>query len=135
MTDEAAEMIATLAILKVLGHYGHLIDGQSWDRLHEVFTDDAVFYVEPSNATMIGWRGIAERFSKIKHPLGHHFTNPVIDVAPDGKTAKSIIKLLVVRENGLSQTGSYEDEFVLTDKGWRIAKRTARIRKMVAAEK
>jgi hypothetical protein len=128
MTPEASQAENILAILKVLGHYSHLIDNQRWNELHEIFTDDAVFHVVPTPATMIGWRGIAERFSKIKHPLGHHFTNPVVDVAPDGRSAKSMIKLLVVRESGLCGTGSYEDELVLTDKGWRISKRTARLR-------
>jgi len=125
---------AVLAILKVLGRYSHIIDNQRWSELHEIFTDDAVFHVVPTNSTMIGWRGIAERFSKIVHPLGHHFTNPVVDVAKDGKTAKSLIKLLVVRANGLVGTGEYEDELVLTENGWRISERTARVRKADAAE-
>lgn len=132
MTPEA-EAVATLAILKVLGRYAHLIDTQRWSELHEIFTDDAVFTVESTNATMVGWRGIGERFSTIKHPLGHHYTNPVIDLAPDGKTAKSLIKLLVVRDNGLAGTGTYDDDFVLTDKGWRIAKRIARVRQAAAS--
>ena len=125
--DHSLHLDAEHAIHRVLGIYSHILDNQRWSELDQVFTDDAVFTIEPTGVRMGSLRAIIDRFSVSRHPLGHHFTNPVIDVAPDGKSAKVVIKLLVVRPDGLAGTGSYEDQFVLTPKGWRITKRAAKV--------
>ena len=125
--DHSLHLDAEHAIHRVLSLYSHLLDNQRWSELDQIFTDNAVFTIEPMGVRMGSLRAIIERFSVTRHPLGHHFTNPVIDVAPDGQSAKVVIKLLVVRPDSLAGTGSYDDEFVLTPKGWRISQRAAKV--------
>ena len=127
MSSDTTRSDAIHAIDRVLGIYSHILDNKRWNELHQVFTEDAVFQIPHLNVTMNGVSGIIGRFSKQRHPLGHHFTNPVIDIAADGKSAKVLIKLLVVRADGLAGTGSYEDDFVLGPHGWRIAGRIAKV--------
>jgi len=121
------ELADYIAIRRVIDLYPHLIDGRRWDELGKVFSPDAVFEVIDTGAVMHGPEGIAARFSAIRHPLGHHQTDPVVEDGASPDEAVGHTKLLVVRASGRSGTGMYDDRFVRTEEGWRIQHRVARL--------
>jgi ketosteroid isomerase-like protein len=116
-----------LDILQVISLYGFIIDDGALDRLNEIFTDDAVL----APTLTPPWNGMDE----IRHyfadfvpnqpipTIAHHMTNPVVDVAADGLTARARSKTLGIRKDLGFVTGEYRDEFVKTDQGWRIRRR------------
>jgi len=120
-----------LAVQRIINLYGVLIDDERWDDLAEVFTDDAVLEVRPLAWTMRGVREIAAGYSGIRHPLGHHMTNTVLAGGSTDDEATGITKFITVRQDGSSGTGVYEDRFVRTPAGWRIAERVAKLRSTV----
>ena len=115
----------SIAIQAVINLYGFLIDEQRWDELGAVFTDDAVLEVASRDWVMRGVVAIADGYSSARHPLGHHMTNTVIADGPSPDQATAITKYLTVRADGSAGTGRYEDRFVRTADGWRIAARVA----------
>lgn len=121
------------SILNILGVYGLIMDTASrgiapYDRLREVFTEDAVFdFTDCGGGVANGVDAIISVMSKFSaHPSGHHITNPVIDFA-DVDHATSLCKLISVEHNGAANTGHYSDELVRTGGGWRISRRKATV--------
>lgn len=55
----------------------------------------------------------------------HHITNPLIEVDGDRATARSYFA--VTCNNGPDHSGTYSDQLVRTDDGWRFAHRMVRI--------
>ena len=57
----------------------------------------------------------------------HRLTNQVIAVDGDSGQARTYVDALIMladHSSGVNATGFYDDEFVRTDAGWRIASRT-----------
>lgn len=111
-----------LALQQVLSRYGHLMDARDWGGLDQVFTPDVVidftgFGIEP----MHGLEEVRARFEVTRHPLAHHVTNVVVDVADDRANVRS--KLLAVLDDGSVVTGDYDDIAVRTPNGWRVSRR------------
>jgi hypothetical protein len=57
----------------------------------------------------------------------HHVTNPLIDVAEDGQSAKGRAYFSVYCDNGVDHVGTYNDTLCLTPEGWRFAYRQVRV--------
>ncbi len=55
----------------------------------------------------------------------HHITNPLIDIADETATARSYFA--VHADNGPDHSGTYDDQLVRTDSGWRFAHRRVRV--------
>jgi hypothetical protein len=55
----------------------------------------------------------------------HHITNPLIEVSGDTATARSYFT--VHADAGPDHSGTYDDELVRTDGGWRFARRRVRV--------
>lgn len=83
------------------------------------------------------WRGTAQltAFARFLGDLPttagrqHHVSNIIIDGAGDAATARSYVVVIVRDDPGPHPTtvmGWYEDRFVRTAAGWRIAERTIR---------
>jgi hypothetical protein len=127
MLDITAE--DRLAIHDVIALHGHVADDRDWNRLGDLFTDDAVLDLEDFGyGTLQGLQAILDlsRGSQDDkgQPLGHHATNIIVigqDEAGEGVRARS--KALAVMADGTSGTAVYEDTLRREEHGWRISHR------------
>jgi acetyl esterase len=107
---------------ELASRYGDLIDERDWEGLSRVFTDDCVFDV-----TSIGGPRL-ESLDQLRQfladaptmPVGHHITNVYVEERPEGVRLRS--RVAAVLEDG-TRSGSYSDEVVRTDVGWRVTAR------------
>jgi ketosteroid isomerase-like protein len=113
-------------------------DAQEWETLTDLFTEDAVFVrpVAPDDPIK-GRQAILAQYKArpISRVTRHFATNVVIDVE-GGDKARAILYVLLI--SGTAETdppkfpikadpallvGEFRDDYVLTEGGWRIAKR------------
>jgi 3-phenylpropionate/cinnamic acid dioxygenase small subunit len=125
MLDVTAE--DRLAIHDVIALHGHVADDRDWDRLGELFTDDAVLDLEDyGHGTLYGLRAIRDvsRGSEDDkgQPLGHHTTN-IIVTGQDGDGVRARSKGLAVMADGTTGTAVYADTLRRDEHGWRISHR------------
>jgi hypothetical protein len=115
-----------LGILRVLSLYCHVVDDRALDRLGEVFTDDVLF--EPPNRSYRGLDGIREYYATVADKsaikvIGHYTLDSVIDIEPDGVTARSRSKGFGYRADMGYVLSEYQDVLAKTAGGWRIKHR------------
>jgi hypothetical protein len=122
-----------LAIHELLALYGHLIDERRWDELDRVFVSDAVY--DATDFDMPVTRSlrdlVAEWTSEVgmtRHPLAHHSTNVVVLEDDDG-TVRVLSKGIGVGAGGRVGSVTYRDVAVRVGRGWRLASRTAVLRR------
>jgi hypothetical protein len=117
-------------ITQVLARYGHVMDGRDLSGLKDIFTADATFDVSSVGGPV--YAGLTELASFLSlgdsvHPPFHILANPW--VLQEGGEVQSLSKWLTVdRDSGLPRSGDYLDVWLRTPRGWRIARRTARLR-------
>lgn len=134
MEKEVQYLLDRLAIEDQVKKYAVIVDRKQFDRLGEVFTEDAwVDYTasggqagnfEETKAFLIQ---SMQMFSSTQHMMG----NVVIDIAEDGKTAKGEVMLfnpLTMPTEGGPYTFFcgvwYHDDWVKTEEGvWKMRKR------------
>jgi hypothetical protein len=80
---------------------------------------------------MHGVAEIAQGYASVRHPLGHHMTNTVLEDGPTPDEATGITKYITVRHDGTAGTGMYRDRFERTPDGWRITERIATLKGFV----
>jgi 3-phenylpropionate/cinnamic acid dioxygenase small subunit len=114
-------------IQRLIYLHGHVIDDKQWDRLDEVFADDASFEIEGTEISMSGFAAIDEFMRRITHPLAHYSTNVLIDLEDGADVATARVKIFAPRANGTSAVGTYNDVIVRTEKGWRFQRRLVKI--------
>jgi hypothetical protein len=122
----------TDAIENLVSIYGYYLDKQQWDLLTDIFADDAtmeisergVYAGKPSirkALELFGPQGIQP-----EHVHNHMQLQPVIHVAPDGKTARvrsrAFSQLGTFNGKGIWMGGVYENEYVKQDGVWKIKK-------------
>ena len=105
-------------ILQLLYRYNHAIDNGDAEGWADTFTADAVF---DAGGNLMSGREDLVAFASSVHGSRHVVANPVIDIAGDTATVRAYI--LLSRGEPLSVVGTYEDDVVRTDDGWRFAKR------------
>jgi len=128
MTPDAGDL---LAIHQLLALYGHVIDEREWQRVGELFTAGARYDMSDFGLGVVqGAEAIRALWSRrdAAHPLAHHATNIVVTQDPDG-TVRVLSKGLGVSVNGRVGTVVYRDVVERTAAGWRIAARTASVRR------
>jgi ketosteroid isomerase-like protein len=103
--------------------YGYVIDDREWDRLGEIFTDDASFVVAGTDIAVEGFAAIDAFMRSFPHPLAHYSTNILIDVGEEADTARAQVKVWAPRADGTALIGKYLDDLVRTPKGWRFRRR------------
>ena len=120
MTIDTADR---LELHELPGRYGDAIDDRNWDRLRQVFTDDAIF-----DLTGVGLRqldGIEDivHFMDVaaQHPKTHMMTN--IYVEDLGEMITMNFRIVALLGKGFVGTASYYDEVVKTSEGWRVKHR------------
>ncbi|MAW72161.1 MAG: nuclear transport factor 2 family protein [Actinomycetota bacterium] len=126
MTIDVADR---LELHELPGRYGDAIDDRNWDRLRQVFTEDAVF-----DLTGVGFRrleGIDDivHFMNVEaqHPKTHMMTN--IYVEDEDGAVNMNFRIVALLGKGLVGTASYYDEVVKTPQGWRVKHRECMLRR------
>jgi 3-phenylpropionate/cinnamic acid dioxygenase small subunit len=125
MLDITAE--DRLAIHDVIALHGHVADDRDWDRLGELFTDDAILDLEDFGYGTLHGLAALRDLSRASQddkgqPLAHHVTN-IIVTGRDGETVRARSKALAVMPDGTSGTAVYEDTLRREGHGWRISHR------------
>lgn len=110
----------------LLDRYVHAVDGRDWDGFATIFHDDIVCDMQgvglPLTTTLDELRSC---FSSIQHPVAHHAINPLVEVTgPDEVRMTS--KWLVVLPDRSCLSGTYTDDVVRAETGWRIRHRVIR---------
>ena len=116
-----------LELHELPGRYGDAIDDRNWDRLREIFTDDAVFDLTGVGARRL--EGIDEivHFMNVEasHPKTHMMTNIYVDEQDENVIMN--FRIVALLGKGLVGTASYYDRVVKTDQGWRVQHRECMI--------
>jgi hypothetical protein len=121
------------AIINTINLYPIAVDSLSFDLFDEIFTEDAhVDFGGPAQwndltALKRDFLAIHQPFRATQHKTGNHCLNLYGDTAH----ALSYVHACFVREvegggNTYEARGWYDDTFVRTGAGWRIARRTSR---------
>jgi 3-phenylpropionate/cinnamic acid dioxygenase small subunit len=132
MAYSPQEISDKLEITEVLYRYASALDGRKPELLRAVFLEDAIFTIGAGVGEFRGPDAIAEVVMEFLGGLEtsqHIVTNPVIEL--DGDRARSRCYLHAQHYlpdqrtggNTLEIGGTYHDDLVRTDDGWRIAKR------------
>ncbi len=121
-----------LAITELISLHGHLFDNGELERLDELFTDDIRYDVsDVGGGVLEGIDGIRRAAIQLgdANPVAHHVTNVHITDLSDN-TAHVRSKGLAVMTNGTTGSATYKDEVVRTKAGWRLARRTVKVRRV-----
>ncbi len=107
--------------------YGDAIDDRNWDRLRDIFTDDAVFDLTGVGARRLEGIDDIVHFMNIEasHPKTHMMTNIYVDEHEETVTMN--FRIVALLGKGLVGTASYYDRVVKTDHGWRVQHRECMI--------
>lgn len=114
--------------------YGYYLDAAQWDQMADLFADDGSIEIGLDGV----YRG-KERVRQYLHALGHGHTGlsygelnthmilqPVIDLAPDGRTAKGRWRAVIMTgtygKSAYWGEGPYENEYVKQNGVWKIEK-------------
>jgi len=119
-----------MEIHELINLYGHVVDERQWERVAELFTDDALFDASEAGGMVVtGWRAVADHWADpaTRHPLAHHATNIVIG-ACDGESVTVTFKGLGVGYRGRVGTLVYHAVAVPGPGGWRLARLSAHLR-------
>jgi len=119
-----------IALSNLEDAYGYYVDKCQWDQAADLFAKDGTLE--------IGQRGVyigQDRVRQYLHRLptlqygvvfNHIQLQPVITVAPDGKTAKArwraVIQAGVLHKSAQWGEGTYENEYVKEDGVWKFKK-------------
>lgn len=116
-----------LALHELTGRYGDAIDDRNWDALDDVFTSAAIYEVV-GLVTMNGLADIKRYMEQEgRHPLAHLITNVHIMETAGGVELRSRgIFPIAGKKSAPGHRvfyGSYYDQVVKTEQGWRVSHR------------
>jgi len=130
---------AKFEITELISRYGNCLDAGAFDALESLFTEDAVFRIEPDSGVppLQGSRGIREaverRWSLVHQTAQrrHVMSNIVVEsISDEGLQACARTVLLVYEvakapgsQIHLHGMGVYEDDLVLFNGAWRFRER------------
>jgi 3-phenylpropionate/cinnamic acid dioxygenase small subunit len=126
-------------IAEVLIRYATGIDSKDWPLLRSCWTDEIdVGYGDLGRFTTA--EALTDLMRQIHDGMGqtyHRISNLVIKVDGDRATARSYVHALLMAIPGDSASwvealGHYDDELVRTPDGWRIARRTTNIARVMS---
>lgn len=118
----AADLVA---IGNVLALYVHLVDSREFDRLGEVFTNDAVYDFSAVRGNVVsGLPAVAAAIEALPPPASHLVASSYFPPGASADRVEVVSKYLARLENRTVIGGVYRDEARRTASGWRIAVRT-----------
>jgi len=105
------------------GRYGDAIDDRDWDRLDDIFTNDAIFDLTDLGAPRLQGLTAIKQFmdAEAEHPRTHLMTNIYVDETPDGVQVR--FRIIALVGGGKVGTASYYDDVIKTSAGWRVTNR------------
>jgi hypothetical protein len=121
-----------LELHELPGRYGDAIDDRAWDRLGDIFTEDAVFdLTDLGGPRCEGLAAIKEFMDSFDgHPKTHLMTNVYVDEHSDG--AELRFRIVAMLSGGTMASASYYDDVVKTASGWRVVRRVVTRRRRSA---
>ncbi len=123
-----------IEITDVLVRYSHALDYEWWPLLDSVFTEDAVFDGELAGLGVTDIPSFVAQLPALYETRlsGVHSLGPVnVDVEGDrgrAVTEFTTVSVTALPEGAVTRTrssGTYFDELVRTERGWRLARRQA----------
>lgn len=117
-------------IQQLLALYGHVVDEPGQPRLHLVFTGDAVMDGDAVGMDVMEGRDAIAAFFALgapPHPPSHNGGNVYVHEKAGETRATSKWLAIDLRDNSIV-SGDYDDVLVRTSEGWRIRRRSFRIR-------
>jgi hypothetical protein len=127
-------------IAEVLIRYATGIDAKDWALFRTCWTDEVdIDYGDLGTFTDAD--AFATLMEQIHGGMGqtyHRISNIVVDVQADRATARSYVHAVLMAVPGdagswIDALGHYDDELTRTADGWRIAKRTTNIARVMSA--
>jgi hypothetical protein len=118
-----------LELHELPGRYGDAIDDRNWQGLGRIFADDATFDLTDLGGPKLVGLAEIRRYMDVEatHPQTHLMTNIYVDEHPGG--AKLSFRIVARTKGGVFWTGSYADDVVKTDAGWRVKDRVFVVRR------
>jgi 3-phenylpropionate/cinnamic acid dioxygenase small subunit len=111
------------------GRYGDAIDDRDWDRLSQIFTEDAVFDLTDLGEPRLDGLAEIKRYmaEDAKHPRTHLMTNIYVDETAEG--VGLFFRIVALLPDRVVGTASYYDDVVKTADGWRVHHRVITLRR------
>jgi ketosteroid isomerase-like protein len=133
LLTRAQRLADTVEIKRLQSEYGYYLDRSDWDAVLDLFTDDVV--AEYGNSGVYRGKdhvrgllyaiGYGKSGLRVGQLRDHIQLQPVIDLAPDGQSARGRWKALVLLgqygEYARWQTGPYENEYRKEGGRWKIS--------------
>ena len=120
----ASKILESVAALK--SHYCQWLDGQEWDRWASLFTENATMQVGPNAGSAVRGRRSIRRLLKTQlrgAKTLHQAREP--EIHEEGPGEVRVVWRMTDRVSTplylLEGAGFYEDRYVHTDDGWKIA--------------
>jgi hypothetical protein len=116
-----------LAIQSVITKYGFLIDDREFERMGEVFAEDAVVdYSFMAGGRYVGLAEIDRALKTLPNPsVQHMLVSHIIDSASSDEVVTRT-KALIPQRDGSIANIAYHDVLVRTPAGWRIKDKSIR---------
>lgn len=125
-----------LQLEELPSRYADYVDDHTWDKMDEIFTEDAVFEFTSLGIKLNGLEEIKAFLSGLvdqgQAPQGHLMLGIYSDASETG--AKVRFRAIFPRENTAADDStavfhhaSYFDDLVKTDRGWRVKDRQVTI--------
>ena len=106
--------------------YGFLLDDREFDRLDEVFTEDAVVDYRPGGeGPFNGLAELSQAMKTIQHPVQHMMVSHIIDSVSGDEVVTRTKALIPLQVGGIADI-CYRDVLVRTPAGWRIKDKSTR---------
>jgi 3-phenylpropionate/cinnamic acid dioxygenase small subunit len=130
------ELLDKQQIIEVLYRYATALDTRRRALLDDVFVEDAIFVVGVGAGRYEGREAIGDVVTEFLGGLEasqHIVTNPVIELDGDRATSRAYLHAQHYMPdqrtggNTLEIGGTYHDELVRTEVGWRITRRELRV--------
>ena len=138
--DRPTALEDKLAIHELLNRYATMVDQRRWELMDEVFAPGATLDYRSTGGQAGPYRETLEWLDRAlaPWPLNLHFiSNVSIEMNGDEATSHCYFHAPMGRvepdgsQRVITNAGTYEDDLVRTDRGWRIAKRHCEQRIMV----
>jgi hypothetical protein len=126
------ELRTRVGVAGLLATYQFLADSGKIRELSELFLPNAVF--TSNSDELLGPEAILDFFRRTGDaftsagllPASHHLSSVHIEPRPDGSAA-TYACFQLVGSGGLDHWGTYRDEVVRADDGWRFARRKVKV--------
>jgi SnoaL-like domain len=120
------------AITDLINRHGHLTDSGELDRMHDLFTADAVYDVtDLGGGVLTGLATLRDAALALGegNPVAHHVTNIVLTETADD-LVHALSKGIGIKADGTVGSVTYGDTIARGDSGWRISHRIIRARRV-----